>query len=294
MATTIEVHGVRSGLTLTAHLFPNGSDTEAGTGASCTQATHRTDCYTFAASGTGLYKIRLVDGSSRLWWTGWVMLATSGTIVAEDSAAVASRFDEVVTAISAIQGSAGSGARTVSVTVTDATSGDPIQGVTVRMTANGFPDSSDVTGSVGTTELHVDDALWSWVAVARSGYASASGTIDIRQDEPLAITMTATSYTQSDPENTTLTLHVRDLSPMADAANVPVTVRLLKLANGSIGEAYAQNSVTENSDTNGDVEFLDFPRGATCQVRIGLSTEAKWVTFVTADGPLTNIAGAII
>lgn len=83
MPATIECVGVPSGLTLTASLFPDGSDTAVDTGLACTEATNRKGLYTFSANRAGLHLIQLRSGSSVVWY-GWALLATSGTIQASD------------------------------------------------------------------------------------------------------------------------------------------------------------------------------------------------------------------
>lgn len=192
-------------------------------------------------------------------------------------------------------GGGGTGSLTIPVHVVD-DNGDDVVGKVVTVRLSGvLQDISEATDSNGDTTVSLDPGdNYEFVVPGGNGFGGATASVDVEDTTPVEIEVEKLSHTASEPESTTLVLHVRDLSPMADAANVPVTVRLLKLANGSTGEGFAQNSKTVNSDSNGDVEFLDFPRGATCQVRVGQSNEAKWVTFVTADGELTNIAGAII
>lgn len=84
MASTIECNGVPTGLTLTASFFADGSDTATQTGVSATEATNRKTTYSFSANTTGLHLIHLKSGSNVVW-TGWAILATSGTIIASDS-----------------------------------------------------------------------------------------------------------------------------------------------------------------------------------------------------------------
>lgn len=85
MSATVVCHGVPSGLTLTASVYPDGSDTAAGTALACTEETHRKTTYTFAATGlSGLHLVHLLSGSNVVW-VGWAVLAAGGTIEASDS-----------------------------------------------------------------------------------------------------------------------------------------------------------------------------------------------------------------
>lgn len=84
MAATVECHGARSGLTLTASLFPDGSDTAAAANVECVEAENRQGVYTFSTEETGLHLIQLLEGAT-LRWIGWAVLTASGTIVADDS-----------------------------------------------------------------------------------------------------------------------------------------------------------------------------------------------------------------
>lgn len=84
MAGTVVCAAVPTGLTLTATVFPDGSDTAAETGTACTEATNRKSVYTFATSASGLHLIHLKSGSNVVW-SGWAYLASTGTINTYDS-----------------------------------------------------------------------------------------------------------------------------------------------------------------------------------------------------------------
>ena len=84
MPATITCHGVPGTDTVTASLFPDGSDTAADTGLTFTRATNRKGTGSFSANRTGLHKIELRDASSNLRWYGFAILATSGSIEASD------------------------------------------------------------------------------------------------------------------------------------------------------------------------------------------------------------------
>ncbi len=66
----IYCHGVPSGLTLTGELYPDGSDTTAGTGLTVTEQTNRKATYVLNAGVSGLHLINLKSGSNVVW-VGW-------------------------------------------------------------------------------------------------------------------------------------------------------------------------------------------------------------------------------
>lgn len=209
---------------------------------------------------------------------------------------LATDIANVATAVGAIQGSAGAGARTVVVTVIDDDTEDPIEGVTVRMTAQGFPDSSDATVADGTTELHVDDAAWKWVATARSGYESASGTIEVNGPETLTIRMTSVSYTVSPPGYTTCLALIHELTDAnAQADGAAAYLEILKIPDTITGLIIPDPLAKAEPDVSGNVEFPGIPYGATCRVRAGFDgdTVKRWYQFTARSSATTNVAAVM-
>lgn len=86
MSGTIVCNGVASpaDATLTASLFPDGSDSAAVTGASVSLSANKKFTYSFSTGLTGLHFIQLLNGSTCVW-IGWAVLAASGTIEAYDT-----------------------------------------------------------------------------------------------------------------------------------------------------------------------------------------------------------------
>ena len=84
MPSTVTCHGVPSGQTLTAKLFADGGDTEIDAG-SFAFATNRKGSGTFSANVTGLHKIELRTSGGVLFWFGFAVLATSGSIEASET-----------------------------------------------------------------------------------------------------------------------------------------------------------------------------------------------------------------
>lgn len=85
MPATVECHGIRTGITVTVSIYPDGNDTAASTGIAMTEATNRKGTYTFSnTTETGLHLIRVLEGTTQRWY-GWAVLATDGTIIASDN-----------------------------------------------------------------------------------------------------------------------------------------------------------------------------------------------------------------
>lgn len=92
MSATVECHTLIFGKTgVTATTYPDGSDTHSATGLTATEATNRAGCYTFSnPTNTGLSRVDLIaSGQTKPFWSGWVVLATTGTIVCDDERDVA-------------------------------------------------------------------------------------------------------------------------------------------------------------------------------------------------------------
>lgn len=86
MAATVECHTGSFGLTATATLFADGSDTAAASGVAATEATNRKGCYTFSNSSlNGIYRVNLIaSGQTNPFWFGWAALSTGGTLLCDN------------------------------------------------------------------------------------------------------------------------------------------------------------------------------------------------------------------
>lgn len=80
MATTIIQFSAPAGLTLTADIYPDGSDTPIDTGVSCTEETNRDGVYTLQHTGseTGLLQLIVKAGTAALG-DAWVYVAADDT-----------------------------------------------------------------------------------------------------------------------------------------------------------------------------------------------------------------------
>jgi hypothetical protein len=96
MPGTVEIYGLDTGLTLTAKLFPYGSDTQAGSDVTLTEKTNCKFDYTFSTELTGLHRIIVYEGSDP-YGACWGTLAASGTIGTCDSLFEALYLDAAIT-----------------------------------------------------------------------------------------------------------------------------------------------------------------------------------------------------
>lgn len=177
---------------------------------------------------------------------------------------------------------AGTGARTVTVTVDDGT--DPLESARVRLTkgAETYIGSTDVSGQI---EFSIDDGTWA-VAITLYGHTFTPTTLVVDGDETPTYSMTAATITPpTSPDAITAVYHLTD-SDLADDDGVAVYYRMITPPTGSgIGFQQAWESVT--SDANGDVSIPVIP-GAEYELAIG-GTGSDYCKFrTTIDGAATN------
>lgn len=153
---------------------------------------------------------------------------------------------------------AGSGARTITVTVDDGT--DPLENAIVRLTegANTFVLPTDVSGEA---VFNLDDATYT-VAITKSGYTYAGTTLAVAADASVTYSMSAISITTpSDPDLSTGVLRCFDKQGAAESG-VSISVYLVD-GPATKGKAYEKDVWTEVSNGSGDVSFVGLVRGAT-------------------------------
>lgn len=159
---------------------------------------------------------------------------------------------------------AGTGARTIDVTVDDGT--DPLEGAKVRLTkgAETYIGTTDVAGQV---TFNVDDGTWV-VAITLAGYTFAGASLVVTGDDTPTYTMTAITITPSDPGFVTVFSTVRDESNVAEE-NVTVTCEFLR-AGAGVGTVHDRERLAAVSDVDGLIQFANrlpgvkyrFKRGA--------------------------------
>jgi hypothetical protein len=182
---------------------------------------------------------------------------------------------EALNAVMAMAG--GSGARTISVTVTDGTS--PLEGALVRF-RKGSESYIRATDASGQTTFALDDGTWSW-RVTMPGYVGQTGTLVIDGDKILSVTLAAVTIMPSDPGFVTGYAYCYDPAGQPEAG-VQVHVQMLRAApaSGLIADGTIR---TLTSDASGLVQVTNMIRGAMYQISRG--TARGQTIVVPADAP---------
>ena len=155
--------------------------------------------------------------------------------------------------------SAGTGARTVTVTVQDGDS-NPIEGARVRLTA-GAISAIETTNASGVAPLAVDDATYA-VAVTKTGYSGVTASLVVDGDKPVTYSLTALV---TSPPTTPGTL-IGQMITLDEQGAIEVGVEIsiqITAGPGDAGVAYDSKVWTVTSDSNGLVEFDGIVAGAT-------------------------------
>lgn len=174
--------------------------------------------------------------------------------------------------------SAGTGARTVTITVNDGT--DPLESVKVRLTkgAESYVATSNVSG---VATLHVDDGSWA-VVPTLSGYTHAGATLVVDGDEAVTYSMTQITFPASNPGMVTGYLYCYDENGVVESA-VTVEIRCYEVDGNGLCFDTAIRSGT--SDAAGLVTFSNLVPGGSYQIRRG--TIGRW-TRITIPADATD------
>lgn len=146
-------------------------------------------------------------------------------------------------------GEAGSGARTVTITVNDGTS--PIQNAVVRLTVGVFTHRATTTTS-GVTTFNVDDATYT-VAITRSGYTFAGASLIVDGDETRTYSMTAIVITPAAGDLTTGWLTTRLLG--VAKSGVVISYQHVQIPDADTGSSFDSAIYTATSNTSGVAEL---------------------------------------
>jgi hypothetical protein len=271
---TLEIRAV-SGLTNVTMFVQNIDTVEdiatgAVAGAVVANSTVYRHTFTDLVAATRLVGLR--DGSDVIADTLITIGAATGTYRSTSNA-------DLKTQIAGIDAGSGTGARTITITVTDGT--DPLQNARVRLTegANTFTALTNVSG---VAVLNVDDATYV-VAITKSGYSFAGASLVVDGDEVQAYAMTLVSVVPPvDATSSTGVAIVYDENETAEA-NVPVYFR--KYVSGGPGTAgYIEDYAVKTliSDASGNIEG-QFRRLWTYEVWRGDGTIKRRFTVPNAD-----------
>jgi len=204
--------------------------------------------------------------------------ATAAALAVVDGVVDAVLVDTSTTLPAQIAGS-GSGARTITITVTDGT--DPLQNAKVRLTegANTFTASTNVSG---VATLNVDDATYT-VAITKSSYSFAGASLVVDGDEVQVYAMTLVSVAPpTDPDLCAVTIPVVDQYGAA-LAGEDVEIRFNAFADNATATAVVLSPPPlQVSDANGLVS-VNLLRLASYSVFYGEGTYKRRLDFSVPD-----------
>jgi hypothetical protein len=160
------------------------------------------------------------------------------------------------------------GARTVTLTVTDADS-NLLPNARIRLTS-GVESYLVLTGDEGVVTFNLDDAVWT-VGITKALYQFTPTTLTVAANVTHTYVMTAMMTPGSDPGFITGYLYCYDEKGIVEE-NVIVQVKLESIAGSGISYDSAERS--ELSDVNGLATFTNLTPGATYTMRRG--TESDW------------------
>lgn len=235
------------------------------------------DALTSALTTAGSIGKKLADWVIGVTQTGdsYTRLGTpSGSSIADD--------------IAAISTGSGSGGNSIAVTVSDSVSSDPIQTATVTLERTGETahDTTDVDG-IGT--LGVTTATFQLIVTA-AGYVGYSSPLVVSASASVPISLTPIVVGATDPGQTTGSITVYDLAG-AVVSGATVTLRLISLADGTVGVGITPSVRTATTNGSGIATFDGLPRLA--RYTLSVDGGATSSSGVTADAPTTNLISVI-
>lgn len=197
----------------------------------------------------------------------------------------AADLDDQLDAILAA-GGAGTGARTVTITVNDGTTA--LQNATVRMT-EGVNSYTALTDADGVAVFNLDDATYT-VSITKSGYSYTGTTLVVNGTETATYSMTAISVTPpTSPSKSAIEVLCVDENVDAESG-VAVDFRIVTIPTGDQNIAYKGTKQTATSDVDGIARF-EVARGSVCEYKRG---EADVWQRVTVDNDsVTNVTSFI-
>jgi len=198
----------------------------------------------------------------------------------------AADLDDQLDAILAAGGGAGTGARTVTITVNDGTTA--LQNATVRMT-EGVNSYTALTDADGVAVFNLDDATYT-VSITKSGYSYTGTTLVVNGTETATYSMTAISVTPpTSPSKSAIEVLCVDENVDAESG-VAVDFRIVTIPTGDQNIAYKGTKQTATSNVDGIARF-EVARGSVCEYKRG---EADVWQRVTVDNDsVTNVTSFI-
>ena len=177
--------------------------------------------------------------------------------------------------IDTVSPDAGSGARTVVVTVTDGT--NPLESAHVRMT-KGVTVLALSTNSSGVATFYCDDGTWT-LAVSLAGYTYTATSQVVDGTEAITAAMTAVAIpAASDPTQSNAYLYTYDAHGNIEGS-VTVTFELVEPPSGS-ARAHTRTAFTATSHASTGLLTTALMRSGNYRARRGA---AGWTTFIVSD-----------
>jgi hypothetical protein len=183
---------------------------------------------------------------------------------------------------------AGTGARTVTITVNDGSTA--LESARVRLTkgAEAYLQTTNVNGQC---TFNVDDGTWT-VAITLAGYSYAGSSLVVNGDETATYSMTA--YAISAPAAPTLTTGYALCLGIDGLPEAGVIITAQMTAGpGDAGYALDNGMIEFTSDANGLAQYTGFVRGASYRFRRGKRAFVNDAALApeTASWSLTEILG---
>ena len=198
----------------------------------------------------------------------------------------AADLDTQLDAILAASGGAGSGARTVTITVNDGTTA--LQNAVVRL-SEGLNTYRTLTNASGVAVFNVDDATYT-VAVTKSGYTYAGTTLIVNGTETATYSMTAVSVTPPANQDLSAVVVLCLGTDFEAESGVTIDLRIVTFPSGSTNTAYPGLKQTATSNGSG-IATLYAPKGSVCEWKRG--KEDSWTEITIGSGDQTNVTSII-
>jgi len=195
-----------------------------------------------------------------------IITQTTASAIRGDLGMASANLDAQLLPLASI--SLGTGARTVTITVTDGT--DALESARVRVTS-GLTSQVGDTNASGVIVFGIDDATWS-VTITKSDYSFTPTTLVVAADTSHTYAMTAVTIHASDPTFVTGYLYCYDENGEVEES---VTVQMKIVSLSGSGSGYDTATRSETSDATGLVTFTNLVPGALYSIRRG--TETDWV-----------------
>ena len=174
----------------------------------------------------------------------------------------------------------GRGAYPVTITVTDGT--DPVEGVLVRITADGL-DASQVTNADGEAFFQLNNGDYA-VTLSATGYNSSGESLTVLgATAPADYVITVDSITATTTPNTATGVGVAYDEDMEQEADVPISVQWVS-GPGTAGAFYDTKVRTFYSDVDGEVQITGLAWGSTYRIWRGAPASATSVFAVQNTG----------